>query len=1193
MSYADQGSRFDAPTEARYTLNLQVALLYTEAGKPRCGNVGISTPERQYAPRIWPCKEVAMLPTIRIELRHAESGAFKSTIIGPDEQVLGGNSFRLGRGDVFLSVGQRYLAEDFSRADHAVDVGFIPRLGEHFYQVITGGESDLELQLRHPDLEQGFNLVWVLDPYREEATSDAVGAPQTDDVSVAPETESHRPGIIESLIGFESRQMEPQPLWQVPWEYVRHSLGFMVLDDRARVWRTLLGLAPQAAEESPLPLRVLVVVASPVGQPELDAEGEVLIIQKALDPARRQGLVDLDYLELAGVRELRQRVQDYQPHVIHYAGHGGRLTGTGQTYLALEDENGNLRPMLGAKLSDIVAASGSVKLVVLSGCATAQTSDTDAFKGVATALLRGSAPAVVAMQYSILDSTGLIFDRCFYESIGQGSTLAEAVGVARQELSRARGPNRADWGIPVLYLCGSDMRLVDRDLSHASLRPSAQTVGVSELPQVVRFVGRKKEYRLLRRAIADEEVRAAYVWGLGGIGKTALASKLLRRVQGDGRTDDVAVIRCDHIDPSFAGILESIAQFIESRGRPGHHESAGILRNQDMPLTKRLNSITEQLGERRYVFLFDNFESLFETNGAIGTVRDKELNEFLSSWLTMNWRSVNMFTCRLMWDLLQPGEPSGQLRCGLRGQQTCELHLEGLDRAQSRILMEKLPHLSQLDFSQQEYVLSIAQGHPHTLQFLDGYLRQHDLDAIATDYQLRKLVSTGAVDAVGDYFLSELWGGLPSSHQEVLALVSVFRVPLRAEDVQALLPDRRIVEDLRGYSLLQSEGEDRIAAHPVVSQFALGRCSNSVRRQLHLQAIEHYLEVYRRHIASDRDPSRDALQGLLIDFAVGQRYSSGARTGVLAGFLNEIHYHLLEAGHSGAAANIARRLWPYFKARGQKDMADRLLRLTEEHTPDERITEATAGGDYADDLRDVGYGPRALAVYEQRAAKFAESSGPMDVASHKTQKAYMCREQGHYEAALELHKEALDEFGIYSDGQTANYLGIVRNLRVLGRRYDAKQMAEEALEHVPDYDRRNKAELLYEVGVLLEELGQAGNALDPLIESHKIMNQLRIPGGTVDTATALGRIMLPIGSYDQGLALLEEALEMSRRLRDPVRLARACEAVGEAFEIQEHWREAREKYAEAREIMKEHGSEADKDRLEQRLIRVEARLAGR
>ena len=132
-------------------------------------------------------------------------------------------------------------------------------------------------------------------------------------------------------------------LWQIPWEYMHDGDDFLAVSGRARLTRKPIGLGEVGAIKSPQPLRLLVVVSSPNGVAELNSEKEIGIIQQVLDPARLKGLLEIDYLEIATLSNIRSKVKHFQPHILHYTGHGGKVPLSNETYLACEDDDGEVR----------------------------------------------------------------------------------------------------------------------------------------------------------------------------------------------------------------------------------------------------------------------------------------------------------------------------------------------------------------------------------------------------------------------------------------------------------------------------------------------------------------------------------------------------------------------------------------------------------------------------------------------------------------------------------------------------------------------------------------------------------------------------------------------------------------------------------------------------------------------------------
>ena len=71
-----------------------------------------------------------------------------------------------------------------------------------------------------------------------------------------------------------------------------------------------------------------------------------------------------------------------------------------------------------------------------------------------------------------------------------------------------------------------------------------------------------------------ERLPAIYLRGIGGIGKSTLAAKLLDRPGSD--LDDTLVIRCNELSLPADG-LTKLANFWQAQGKAGHAEAAALL----------------------------------------------------------------------------------------------------------------------------------------------------------------------------------------------------------------------------------------------------------------------------------------------------------------------------------------------------------------------------------------------------------------------------------------------------------------------------------------------------------------------------------------------------------------------------------------------------------------------------------------
>ncbi len=351
------------------------------------------------------------------------------------------------------------------------------------------------------------------------------------------------------------------------------------------------------------------VVAAPDDQRPLDTEEEIRLIQESLAEAVQAGRVQVDYLDDATLPAIGDALRRLQPHILHYTGHGAYDQAKGASFLALEDDDGCTRLAGIADLKPYLAADPDLRLALLSGCQTARTSDVDAFGGGRHRAAGRGRAAVLAMQSSILDPSAIELAHAFYAAIAEGATPLEAAQRSRLALKNAADGPGYDWGVPSLYLRAPNLRLVGAGLAPAqgaTARVAPTDVGGLPLPP--HFVGRKAELRALHRALADPAVTAAFVRGIGGMGKSTIAAKLIQRpgVPLDG----VLVIRCNQVAP--LDIPAKLASWLAARGVAGHAEAVGLLLDSRADPTDRTRQALAMLGGKRYLIVFDNFESVMD-----------------------------------------------------------------------------------------------------------------------------------------------------------------------------------------------------------------------------------------------------------------------------------------------------------------------------------------------------------------------------------------------------------------------------------------------------------------------------------------------------------------------------------------------------------------------------------------------------
>ncbi len=243
------------------------------------------------------------------------------------------------------------------------------------------------------------------------------------------------------------------PLAGLPWEFMYHkeTHAFLNLSQRTSIVRYLHVPRPPRPLSYEPPLRILVVISSPIDHKPLELEREKAQIEAAWG---NKETVQVEFLEEATPEALRRKLSVGQFHVLHFMGHGDFDEKTGRGTLIFEDQRGYSRMISGESLSVLLRNAPTIRLVCLNACQTARAAEgkgLDPFSGVATALVMAGIPAVVAMQFEITDQAALTFAETFYPLLAQGQPVDVAVAEARMAIYLAE-PDNLEWGTPVLFM---------------------------------------------------------------------------------------------------------------------------------------------------------------------------------------------------------------------------------------------------------------------------------------------------------------------------------------------------------------------------------------------------------------------------------------------------------------------------------------------------------------------------------------------------------------------------------------------------------------------------------------------------------------------------------------------------------------------------------------------------------------------
>jgi hypothetical protein len=283
-----------------------------------------------------------------------------------------------------------------------------------------------------------------------------------------------------------------------PWEFAYDAVRNCYLaTEETRFTRNVLTSIP-ADQINPGsgPLRILVASAQPVGFGALSIGQEEAVIRRGFEPLIAAGLVTVTALARATPTKLHGYLSNGKFDVVHFIGHGTYDEKRGEGRLVFENEQGQ-EHSLGERAVREIFCNRNLSLVFLNACETGAAGRAEFNKGVAQSLVAHGLPAVVANQYSVLDSSATSFAQHFYWSLAQGNSLGESAREARIAVNYSLHGEPIDWAVPVVYA---------RDSSLVLCRP----------PATRSFVPETRVRPDARRATAGHTARVA-VWDMDNV----------------------------------------------------------------------------------------------------------------------------------------------------------------------------------------------------------------------------------------------------------------------------------------------------------------------------------------------------------------------------------------------------------------------------------------------------------------------------------------------------------------------------------------------------------------------------------------------------------------------------------------------------------------------------------------------------
>ena len=409
-------------------------------------------------------------------------------------------------------------------------------------------------------------------------------------------------------------------------------------------------------------------------------------------------------------------------------------------------------------------------------------------------------------------------------------------------------------------------------------------------PDISFFVGRRKEIEYLKTSLSEQRFRLISILGVGGIGKTFLATQLVYEVADDYEFVFWLSLR---EAPSANYVLSSIIKFVSENKKVEFSENT---KDQIKIL------INEFFSKFRCLVVLDNVESILEPKTISGKFCQgyEDYEDLICKVAEYPHQSSLILTSREKPSTIINLENSFPI---------LNFELGQLIQDAEKILEAKL-----LAGSPQEYecIIKLCNGNPQILQILSSRIATHFNRSI-TDFlkDEEQLFIFGNIRDI----LNEQFSRLSAQEKGVMYWLAINREPISGKKLAKLILNYinksdlyDVLDSLNRRSLLEKNSEfSAYTLQNVIMEFITEKFLNKISQEL----SEVQLNVFHTHslIFAQVEPYIREVQNRLIlkpirETLLAEFGNSNKLYSHLKSILKQIHKHSLDREYSYAAGNF-------------------------------------------------------------------------------------------------------------------------------------------------------------------------------------------------------------------------------------------------------------------------------------------------
>ncbi len=308
--------------------------------------------------------------------------------------------------------------------------------------------------------------------------------------------------------------IHPHALRALPWEMMHHKNRFF----HTEAWGPWYRAAENAASAfAPItrPIRLLLIVGCRADDDKVKwrQEAEAICAVTCL----KRTLFDVEILERPSAARLAQVLGEFEPHILHFVGHGTAASHGAKAALEMwDDEQQQGWSWTSTEIFQRLQLAPP-RLAFINACRSADFAGQEGSWRIADALLDAGVAAVVGMQGDIDGDAASKFASLLYGQLADGTLIDRAMASARLDTSQLKG--RHDWTLPSLTMSCAPEALLELEAGmYDTLAPLL--AASSLLSELSTFVGRRRERREVRGHSTAKHADLLLLSGSKAIGKS-------------------------------------------------------------------------------------------------------------------------------------------------------------------------------------------------------------------------------------------------------------------------------------------------------------------------------------------------------------------------------------------------------------------------------------------------------------------------------------------------------------------------------------------------------------------------------------------------------------------------------------------------------------------------------------------------